>query len=96
MRPAPLPVAAQGDGLSRLAAPAHVITLALSDVAGGHREAIGSGPTVPSPTGGADALEVLRNRGTEVTAAVCKVTEEPAVPLADGVYRVVGLEPARR
>jgi hydroxypyruvate reductase len=83
----------KGGGLARLAAPARVVTLALSDVAGDHREAIGSGPTVPSPTGRADALEVLRNRGIvappEVTAAVCELAAEPAVALGDGVYRIV-------
>jgi hydroxypyruvate reductase len=53
----------KGGGLSRLASPARVLTLALSDVVGDAPEAIGSGPSVPSPTGSLDALRVLRDTG---------------------------------
>jgi len=49
-----------GGGLARLAAPARVVTLVLSDVLGDPLADIASGPTVPSPTSRADAATVLR------------------------------------
>ncbi|HEU4333247.1 MAG TPA: DUF4147 domain-containing protein [Candidatus Eisenbacteria bacterium] len=55
----------KGGGLARLAGGAGVLTLALSDVVGDKPEAIASGPTVPSPTGLRDAIEVLRRFGLE-------------------------------
>jgi len=61
----------KGGGLARLAAPAGVLTLALSDVVGDAAEAIGSGPTVPSPTGAAEALAVLER--AEVISEVPRV-----------------------
>jgi len=53
----------KGGGLLRAAHPANVLTLLLSDVIGDRLEAIASGPTVPSSTGPAEALEVLERRG---------------------------------
>lgn len=53
----------KGGGLARLAAPARVVALLLSDVMGDRPEAIASGPTTPSPTGPADALRILEARG---------------------------------
>lgn len=85
----------KGGGLARAAAPARVVTLAVSDVAGDRPEAIGSGPTVPDPTTRADALEVLRRAGLEdaVPAGVrahLASPEEPAEPgVEPGEYRVV-------
>ena len=49
--------AIKGGHLARLAYPATVITLILSDVIGDDLDAIGSGPTVPDPTTSADARE---------------------------------------
>lgn len=49
----------KGGGLARLAAPAKVISLILSDVVGNELTAIGSGPTVASNETPADALAVL-------------------------------------
>ncbi len=51
--------AIKGGGLLRLAAPARVATLALSDVIGGRPETIGGGPSVGDPTTFADAGAVL-------------------------------------
>lgn len=59
-----------GGGLARAAAPARVLTLAVSDVVDAAPEAIGSGPTCADRTTYADALEVLRRRGVEVPSAV--------------------------
>jgi hypothetical protein len=53
----------KGGGLARIAAPARVLALALSDVVGDDLSTIASGPTVPDPTTFADALEVLQRRG---------------------------------
>jgi glycerate 2-kinase len=49
-----------GGWLARAAAPARVVTLAVSDVVGGALDVIASGPTVPDPTTYEDALQVLR------------------------------------
>jgi hydroxypyruvate reductase len=48
----------KGGRLAVLAAPARLLTLALSDVAGDEASVIGSGPTVPDPSTCADALEI--------------------------------------
>ncbi|MBI3629804.1 MAG: glycerate kinase, partial [Candidatus Rokubacteria bacterium] len=49
----------KGGQLARAAAPAHVLTLALSDVIGNPVDVIGSGPTAPDPSTFAQALEIL-------------------------------------
>lgn len=53
----------KGGRLAQAAAPAQVLTLAISDVAGDAPEVIGSGPTSPDPTRFATALEVLDAAG---------------------------------
>jgi glycerate 2-kinase len=52
----------KGGLLARAAAPAIVLTLALSDVVGDPLDVIASGPTAPDPTTYADALAVLERR----------------------------------
>ncbi len=49
----------KGGGLARLAEPATVLTLILSDVVGSPLDVIASGPTVPDSTSFADAYRVL-------------------------------------
>lgn len=53
----------KGGQLARLAAPATVVTLLLSDVIGGDLEVIGSGPTAPDPCTFATARAVLERYG---------------------------------
>lgn len=49
----------KGGGLARLAHPARVVTLILSDVVGDPLDVIASGPTVGDPTTFSDALDIL-------------------------------------
>lgn len=71
----------KGGGLARLAAPARVVTLILSDVLGNPLDAIASGPTVPDPTTFADALAVVDRFGlrSRLPAAVRHHLERGAV-----------------
>lgn len=55
--------AIKGGQLARLAAPAIVETLLVSDVVGDSLSVIGSGPTAPDDSTAGDALEVLRRYG---------------------------------
>ncbi|MEE8445912.1 MAG: DUF4147 domain-containing protein, partial [Alphaproteobacteria bacterium] len=62
--------AIKGGRLAAAAAPARVVTLAISDVPGDDPAVIASGPTVADPTSAADALAVLRKYGIAGPAAV--------------------------
>ncbi len=53
----------KGGGLARIAHPARLITLVLSDVVGAPLSTIASGPTVPDTTSYADALAVVDRYG---------------------------------
>ena len=55
--------AIKGGRLAAAAAPARIVTLAISDVPLDDPAVIGSGPTVGDPTTCADALAIARNRG---------------------------------
>jgi glycerate 2-kinase len=61
--------AIKGGRLALAAAPARVLTLAISDVPGDDLSTIASGPTVPDPTTCADALEIVDRYGIELPAA---------------------------
>jgi len=53
----------KGGALARAAAPARVVSLIISDVAGDDLSAVASGPTAPDPTTFEDALAVLDRYG---------------------------------
>ena len=61
--------AIKGGRLALAAAPARVVTLAISDVPGDELSTIASGPTVADPTTCADALEIVDRYGIELPAA---------------------------
>ena len=60
--------AIKGGRLALAAAPARVLTLAISDVPGDDLSTIASGPTVSDPTTCADALEIVTRYGIELSA----------------------------
>jgi glycerate 2-kinase len=60
--------AIKGGRLALAAAPARVLTLAISDVPGDDMSTIASGPTVPDPTSCADALEIVDRYRIELPA----------------------------
>jgi len=62
--------AIKGGRLAAAAAPARVVTLAISDVPGDDPSVIASGPTVPDPTSFAEALAVLAKYGIDEPHAV--------------------------
>jgi hydroxypyruvate reductase len=81
----------KGGWLARLAAPARVVTLILSDVLGNPLDAIASGPTVPDPTTFRDAMDVIERFGirARVPGSVRRYLErgltgaEPETPKPD-------------
>ena len=62
--------AIKGGRLAAAAAPARVVSLLISDVPGDDPSSIASGPTVPDPTGAADALAILEKYAIDAPAAV--------------------------
>ncbi|MDD2759847.1 MAG: glycerate kinase [Methylomonas sp.] len=70
----------KGGGLARLAAPADLHALILSDVLGDDLSAIASGPTVADPTTFADAIAVLKQKEVleQVPSAVKAYLEQGA------------------
>jgi hydroxypyruvate reductase len=62
--------AIKGGRLAFAAAPARVLTLAISDVPGDDLSTIASGPTVPDPTTCDDALEIINRYGVVIPDAI--------------------------
>jgi glycerate 2-kinase len=87
----------KGGRLAAAAAPARLITLAISDVPGDAPESIGSGPTVADPTSLTDARAALARYGLtpppSVAAALANPANEtlkPGAPaLAHATYTIV-------
>jgi hydroxypyruvate reductase len=68
----------KGGRLARLAVPARLLTLAISDVPHDDPAVIASGPTVPDPTTLEDARTILARRGIEVPASARALLEDSA------------------
>jgi glycerate 2-kinase len=68
----------KGGRLARRAQPAHVVTLAISDVPGDEPAVIGSGPTVPDPSTLADARAIVAHHRLSLPDAVAKALADPA------------------
>jgi hydroxypyruvate reductase len=62
--------AIKGGRLAAAAAPARIVTLAISDVPGDDPAIIGSGPTVADPTTHGDALAIIRDYGIPIPPAI--------------------------
>ena len=60
----------KGGQLARWAAPAHVISLIMSDVIGDPLDFIASGPTAPDTTSFADALAIIQKYGIQLPEAI--------------------------
>ena len=76
----------KGGRLALAAAPARLVTLAISDVVGDRPQDIGSGPTVADPTDSEQAAEILRRHGIAAPARGWSETAKH-VP---GDYHVIG------
>ena len=85
--------AIKGGRLAAAAAPARIVTLAISDVPGDDPAVIASGPTVPDPTSFAEAREILARYGVvppePVGAFLQRAAEETPKP---GDSRLVNSE----
>jgi hydroxypyruvate reductase len=68
----------KGGRLARRAAPARVLTLAISDVPLDDPTVIASGPTVPDPTTSSEALAIIERRGIAISDAVRALLADPA------------------
>ncbi len=93
--------AVKGGRLARIAAPARVISLMISDVPGDDPSVIASGPTVPDATTCQDALEILTRYAIEVPASVLALlntdageTPKPNDPLFARVENVIVARPS--
>ena len=75
----------KGGRLAAAAAPARLVTLAISDVLGDNPADIGSGPTVADPTNIADAQAVLRRYGVPPPLHGWSETEKQVT----GEYRII-------
>ena len=70
--------AIKGGRLAEACAPARLLNLLISDVAGDDPSAIASGPGVPDPSTLADAREVLEKYGLEASDAVLEHLSDPS------------------
>src|ERR1051325_3984101 len=66
----------KGGRLACRAQPAHVLTLAISDVPGDEPSAIGSGPPVPDPTPPADARAIVQRYRLELPEAATRALSD--------------------
>jgi len=81
----------KGGRLAAAAAPATLLTLAISDVTGDRPEDIGSGPSVADPTTLDQARAVLDRCGISVPADALSESVKPGDPVLAGAdYRLIG------
>lgn len=83
--------AVKGGKLARLAQPARIVSLIISDVPGDDPTAVASGPTVADHSTPPDALRMLERYGIAVPEAVRKVLNQPASPVENAVNSEVRL-----
>lgn len=83
--------AVKGGKLARLAQPARIVSLIISDVPGDDPTDVASGPTVADHSTPSDALRMLERYGIAVPEAVRKVLNQPASPLENAVNSEVRL-----
>lgn len=76
--------AIKGGKLAAAAAPARVITLAISDIPGDDPTAIASGPTAADPTADLDLSEVVARLGPKLPACVAELLSAPGQPACGG------------
>ncbi|HVZ06507.1 glycerate kinase type-2 family protein [Rhodopila sp.] len=85
--------AIKGGRLAAAAAPARVVTLAISDVPNDDPAVIGSGPTVPDPTTFADARSLLARYGITpspaVAARLAQDADETPKTLANSEFHLI-------
>lgn len=74
----------KGGKLAAAAAPARVVTLAISDIPGDDSAAIASGPTVADPLAHADLSAVVERLGPQLPASVRRLLLQPAPAVPTG------------
>jgi len=85
----------KGGRLAAAAAPARIVTLAISDVPGDDPDIIASAPTVPDPTTRHDALQIIARRTIDAPSSIlgwlALSDSETPKPKADGAseYRLI-------
>ncbi|WP_336748718.1 glycerate kinase [Pantoea vagans] len=83
--------AVKGGKLARLAQPARIVSLIISDVPGDDPTDVASGPTVADHSAPPDALRMLERYGIAVPEAVRNVLNQPASPVENAVNSEVRL-----
>jgi glycerate 2-kinase len=76
----------KGGRLAVRAAPARVVTVAISDVPGDDPSVIGSGPTVSDNSTLAESLEILARRRIELSPEVAEVLHNPVNETPDAAH----------
>jgi len=84
--------AIKGGRLAAACHPARVLTLLLSDVPGDDPIDIASGPTVADPTTRADAMDIIRRHGIQVSPTVLDVLERGEESIKPGDARLARCE----
>jgi hydroxypyruvate reductase len=85
--------AIKGGRLAAACHPAKVVTLLISDVPGDNPINIASGPTVPDPTTCADALDIIKRYGIEVSRKVIDILDTGrGETVKPGDSRVAGID----